>query len=87
MPISISSNFSKGENKVFEFTIKGDPEFLLPVFSKIKLEWQKGELLGNVEIFDERGSVTAKYTVPEKNEDLGAKFFDFFSNMYEISKM
>jgi hypothetical protein len=87
MPISINSNFSKGENKIFEFTVKGDPEFLSPIFSKINLEWQKTEILGEIEILEDRGSVTAKYVVPEPAGDKGAKFFDFFSNIYEISKM
>ena len=87
MPISISSNFSKGENKIFEFTVKGDPEFLLPIFSKINLDWQKTKASGEVEILEDRWSVTAKYIVPESVGDTGVRFLDFFSNTYEISKM
>lgn len=87
MPISIRSNFSKGENKIFEFTVKGDTEFLSPIFHKISQEWKAIELLGEIQILENRGSVTAKYIVPETAQDRGTKFFDFFSNIYEISNM
>jgi hypothetical protein len=87
MPIAISSNFTKGDMKIFEFTVKGDPEFISPIFQKIIDAWRKTGDDSDIQIIEERNSVSVKLTILEDNEETGKNFIDFFSNTYEILKM
>ena len=87
MPISISSSFNKGDKKIFEFTIKGDPEFITPIFRKIIDAWRKTGDDSDIQIIEERNNVTVKLTISENNGEKGKNFIDFFSNTYEILKM
>ena len=87
MPISISSNFAKDGKKIFEFTIKGDPEFISPIFQKIIDAWRKTGDDSDIQIIKERNNVSVKLKILENNEEKGKNFIDFFSNTYEILKM
>jgi hypothetical protein len=87
MTIAISSSFTKGDMKIFEFTIKGDPEFISPIFQKIIDAWRKTGDDSDIQIIEERNNVSVKLKILEDNEEKGKNFIDFFSNTYEILKM
>ncbi len=87
MPVLISSNFSQRGKEIFEFTVKGDPEFLLPIFRKILDHWRKTGDDSDIQIIEERNHVSAKLKISEDIIEKGKNFIDFFSTNYEILKM